>query len=75
MLGTALEHIDDLADFVSVSPTSYHAADQIAVRLRLAGFEEVDPARPFGDVTGRRFVLRELIAVKCRVVRKCHGPE
>ena len=59
MLGTALEHIDDLADFVSVSPTSYHAADQIAVRLRLAGFEEVDPTRPFGDVTGRRFVLRE----------------
>jgi len=59
MLGTALDHIDDLADFVSVSPTSYHAADQIAVRLRLAGFEEVDPTRPFGDVTGRRFVLRE----------------
>ena len=59
MLGTALEHIDDLADFVSVSPTSYHAAAEIARRLERAGFERVDAAHPFGPSGGRRFVVRD----------------
>ena len=58
MLETAQAHIDDLSDFVVASPTSYHAADQIAVRLRQAGFEQVDERQPFGSVAGRRFLVR-----------------
>ncbi len=59
MLIDARTHIDDLADFVASSPTSYHAAHTIADRLRAAGFEQMDPARPFGGVAGRRFIQRQ----------------
>lgn len=59
MLSTAADHIDHLADFVAASPTSYHAADQLAVRLKQAGFEAVDATAPFPSVTGRRFVQRD----------------
>ena len=59
MLNTAQEHITDLADFVVASPTSYHAADALAARLRAAGFEELDPRRLFSGVSGKRFVQRE----------------
>lgn len=59
MLSNAQDHITDLADFVVASPTSYHAADSLAARLREAGFEELDPRRPFDAVTGKRFVHRD----------------
>ncbi len=51
-------HIQDLADFVVASPTSYHAAATIAQRLRDAGFEELDERRPWESVAGKRFVVR-----------------
>lgn len=59
MLDSAQIHIDDLADFVVAAPTSYHAADQIAVRLRQAGFEQLDERSPFGSVSGANFVVRD----------------
>ncbi|MHA6511073.1 M18 family aminopeptidase [Tessaracoccus sp. Z1128] len=59
MLDSAQDHIAHLMDFVSASPTSFHAADQIAVQLRQAGFEQVDPRRPWGGVAGRRFLVRD----------------
>ena len=31
-------HIDDLADFVTASPSSYHAAAEVARRLLAAGY-------------------------------------
>lgn len=52
-------HIDQLAAFVTASPTSYHAAAEIARRLERAGFERVDAAYPFGPSGGRRFVVRD----------------
>lgn len=52
-------HIDQLAAFVTASPTSYHAAAEAARRLEAAGFERVDPARPFGAPRGRRFLARD----------------
>ncbi|MDO5676033.1 MAG: M18 family aminopeptidase [Propionibacteriaceae bacterium] len=59
MLTTASDHIADLAEFVTASPTSYHAAATVAERLREAGFEELDPRRPFDGVAGKRFVHRD----------------
>lgn len=59
MFDTAQTHIDDLADFVVASPTSYHAAARIAERLTQAGFEQVDERRPFGSVAGRKFIVRD----------------
>ncbi|MBB1482362.1 M18 family aminopeptidase [Tessaracoccus sp. MC1865] len=59
MLSTAQDHIADLAEFVTASPTSYHAASTMAVRLREAGFEQLDPRRPFDGVAGKRFIQRD----------------
>lgn len=53
----ALAHAEDLADFVAASPSSYHAAAEVARRLEAAGFtplneEDAWPAQP-----GGRFVV------------------
>lgn len=58
MFDSASAHIADLMEFVVSSPTSYHAADRIAARLIAAGFERADERRPFGVVSGRRFIQR-----------------
>ncbi|MGW9552518.1 M18 family aminopeptidase [Citricoccus zhacaiensis] len=52
------EHLQDLADFVMASPSSYHAAAEVARRLEAAGYvrvnETVDfPAEPGGYVLVR----------------------
>lgn len=73
MLADAPSHIDDLTDFVTASPTSLHAADQLATRLRGAGFRQMDPRRPFDGVTGRRFVHRDG-AVVAWVAPEALGP-
>ncbi|WP_417508833.1 M18 family aminopeptidase [Microbacterium sp.] len=54
---SALAHAEDLADFVEASPSSYHAAAEVARRLEDAGFtrlaeEDAWPAQP-----GGRFVV------------------
>ena len=59
MLATAQDHLDQLTDFVVASPTSYHAAEQVAARLRAAGFEALDPRRRWAGVSGRRFLIRD----------------
>jgi len=58
MFADASQHTDDLAAFVAASPTSLHAGEELAARLRAAGFEELDPRRPWPAVAGRRFVRR-----------------
>ena len=40
-------HIDDLAAFVAASPTSYHAAAEIARRLDSSQFTAVREADPW----------------------------
>ncbi|MBK7819668.1 MAG: M18 family aminopeptidase [Tessaracoccus sp.] len=52
-------HIEQLAAFVTASPTSYHTAAEIARRLDAAGFRRVDPARPFDAPSGRRYLQRD----------------
>ena len=74
MLASAQDHVDQLTDFVVASPTSFHAADQIAAQLRLAGFVEVDARRPWSDVGGRRFLVRDG-AVVAWVSPDTLGPE
>ncbi len=53
----AISHAEDLADFVAASPSSYHAAEEVARRLEADGFtrlaeEDAWPAQP-----GGRFVI------------------
>lgn len=58
MHADARAHIHDLADFVVASPTSYHAAAEIARRLETAGFRRVDERQPFGVPGGKGFLVR-----------------
>ncbi len=58
MLKTSREHLDDLAAYVTASPSSYHAGAVAAERLEAAGFERVDETQPFPRGGGRRFLVR-----------------
>src|SRR6218665_1474962 len=60
----ALAHAEDLADFVAASPSSYHAAAEVARRLESTGFtrlreEDAWPAQP----GGRFIVVRDGAAI------------
>ncbi|HCS61643.1 MAG TPA: M18 family aminopeptidase [Microbacterium sp.] len=53
----ALSHADDLADFVAASPSSYHAAEEMAQRLERAGFVRVNEESEWPVQAGGRFVV------------------
>lgn len=53
------DHIADTIRFVEASPTSYHAAAELARRLQDAGFTRMDETEPWPEVAGRRFVVRD----------------
>lgn len=52
-------HIDDLADFISASPSSYHAAAEVARRLVAAGYTSLDERADWREVVrpGARIVV------------------
>ncbi|QEO15372.1 M18 family aminopeptidase [Agromyces intestinalis] len=49
----------DFADFVSASPSSYHAAAEVARRLEAAGFARLEERDGWPTGPGRRFVVRD----------------
>lgn len=51
----------DLGDFVTASPSSFHAVRESARRLAAAGFTELDETARWetGDVAGDRYVIRD----------------
>ena len=53
----ALAHAEDLADFVAASPSSFHAAAEVARRLTDAGFATVREGEEWPDQPGGRFVV------------------
>lgn len=53
----ALAHAEDLADFIAASPSSYHAASEVARRLEQAGFTRLDETQPWPSQSGGRFVV------------------
>ncbi|MFK4761817.1 M18 family aminopeptidase [Microbacterium sp. ZW T5_45] len=53
----ALAHADDLADFVAASPSSYHAAEEVARRLESAGFTRLNEADAWSVQPGGRYVV------------------
>lgn len=58
----SLAHIDAFAEFITQSPSSYHAAAEVARRLRQVGFTELDERQPWDadDLRGGGFyVLRD----------------
>ncbi|WP_309128337.1 M18 family aminopeptidase [Microbacterium sp.] len=53
----ALAHATDLADFVAESPSSYHATEQVALRLEDAGFSRLDETAAWPAQPGGRYVV------------------
>lgn len=53
----ALAHATDLADFVAASPSSYHAAAEVARRLQDAGFSRLEETDSWPAQPGGRFVV------------------
>jgi len=52
-------HLTDLADFVVASPSSYHAAAEVARRLAAAGFAEQSEHDAWGSEPGGHYVIRD----------------
>lgn len=59
MAAMASEHINDLAAFVTASPSSFHAAAELAKRLDAAGFTPQSEEQPFDASAGGRYVVRD----------------
>jgi aspartyl aminopeptidase len=53
----ALSHADDLADFIAASPSSYHAAAELARRLEAVGFTRLNEEDPWPSQPGGRYVV------------------
>lgn len=53
----ALAHAEDLADFVAASPSSYHAAAEVARRLEDAGFTRLEEDQAWDVSPGGRYVV------------------
>ncbi len=56
---SALELIAGFGDFVTSSPTSYHAAAEMAAQLTSAGFTALVEKTAWDDVAGAHFVVRD----------------
>jgi aspartyl aminopeptidase len=52
-------YIEDFTAFVTASPSSYHAADEVARRLEDAGFDRLDEGDAWPAEPGRRVVVRD----------------
>lgn len=60
MVDTATsDHIRDIISFVEASPTSYHAAAELARRLDGAGFQKLEETESWSSVEGRCYVVRD----------------
>jgi aspartyl aminopeptidase len=56
---SAADHIRDLGDYVSASPSSFHAVHEAARRLDEAGFTGLDELEPWDAVAGKFYVIRD----------------
>ncbi|MGM1030444.1 MAG: M18 family aminopeptidase [Actinomycetota bacterium] len=59
MPASPIAHAEDLADFVDASPSSYHAAAEVAGRLQDAGFAALDEADAWPEAPGSYLVVRD----------------
>lgn len=52
-------YVSDFADFIAASPSSYHAAAEVARRLEAAGFARLDEREAWPTGPGGRVVVRD----------------
>lgn len=70
---SALEHIRDLGDYVSASPSSFHAVHEAGRRLDAAGFRALDEREAWEGGPGSFYVIRDG-ALIAWVVPQAAGP-
>ena len=58
-LASAADHIQDLGDYISASPSSFHAVHEAARRLEEAAFVRLDELEPWEGGPGRFFIIRD----------------
>lgn len=58
-MSAAVEHINDLGDYIAASPSSFHAAAEAARRLDAAGFTQLDEAEPWDGGSGKYYIVRD----------------
>jgi aspartyl aminopeptidase len=59
VLSDAHRHVADLAAFVSASPSSFHAAHEVARRVTASGFTALDETAGWPSGPGRHVVVRD----------------
>ncbi|MET3368651.1 UNVERIFIED_CONTAM: aspartyl aminopeptidase [Jeotgalibacillus campisalis] len=55
----AVDHIKDLGEYVSASPSSFHAVHEAARRLDAAGFTALDELQPWDGGAGKFHIIRD----------------
>jgi aspartyl aminopeptidase len=70
----SLEHITDLAGFVTASPSSYHAAAEVARRLAAAGYVEQSETDLWDAAPGGHYLVRDGAIVAWSVPADVAGP-
>lgn len=55
----ARDHLETFARFIQASPSSYHAAAEVAAQLEAAGFTRLDETRPWEPSHGGQFIVRD----------------
>jgi len=58
-MDATLAYIDDFARFITASPSSYHAAAEVARRLEAGGFTRLSESDAWSGAAGGHFVLRD----------------
>src|SRR5918998_1212836 len=58
-MSSALDHVADLAAYLTASPSSFHAAAEGATRLAAAGFAEQDETADFDVSPGGHYLVRD----------------
>ncbi|MCW4459190.1 M18 family aminopeptidase [Microbacterium sp. MPKO10] len=53
------DYISDFARFITASPSSYHAAAEVARRLDAAGFQRLDEETAWSGTSGGRYIVRD----------------
>ena len=70
----ASEHITDLSAFVTASPSSYHAAAEVARRLAEAGYAEQSESEAWEATSGGHYVVRDGAVVAWFIPTAISGP-
>ena len=58
VMAASNDFVQDFVDFLTASPTSYHAAHEMARRLAGAGFTGLDEKQVWPQVSGKHFFVR-----------------